>query len=167
MPLLKRRLNHRSPRGASSGSREPLLRVASKVYGKRGAQDDHVAAKHRPAGMRGMRGAASRAPQAVTPEFRARVCGTAEASAMGPPARPSHQAPQGAGAPWRAQHVRLDNLFQNLGLGLPSLFGLHHRSGTRLVPILKPPLIWIKNGDAWFCREAGQRALRPDRPSEC
>lgn len=30
--------------------------------------------------MRGMRGAASRDPLAVTPEFRARICGTAEAS---------------------------------------------------------------------------------------
>lgn len=36
--------------GASAGAREPLLRVASKLYGKRGAQDDHVAAKHRRGG---------------------------------------------------------------------------------------------------------------------
>lgn len=83
-PLLKCMHNHSSPwvggEGSSAGSREPRLRVASKLYGKRGAQDDHVAAKHRPAGMRGMRGAASRASPAVTPEFRARVCESAEAT---------------------------------------------------------------------------------------
>lgn len=99
-PLLKCMHNHSSPEGASSGSRGLRLRDASKLYGKRGAQDDHVAAKHRPAGMRGMRGAASRAPPAVTPGFRARVCGTAEASqrsarASKPPSTTGSRDPHG------------------------------------------------------------------------
>lgn len=35
---------------ASAGAQEPLPRVVTKLYGKRGSQDDHVAAKHRPGG---------------------------------------------------------------------------------------------------------------------
>lgn len=117
-----------------------------------------MAAKHRPAGMRGMRGAASRDPLAVTPEFRARICGTAEAS-QGSARAPKPPSTTGS----RAQHVRLEDLFQNLGLGLPFQFGPRQSRCPEiwdpLSPHSKVPLVWIKNGDAWFCS--------PDSPLGC
>lgn len=67
--------------------------------------------------------------------------------------------------------MRLVDLFQNLGLGLPFLFGPRHSHCPEIWnphrPNSKAPLIWIKNGDAWFCRKQARGLCSLDHPSGC
>lgn len=67
--------------------------------------------------------------------------------------------------------MRLDDLFQNLGLGLPFLFGPRHSRSPETwdppSPHSKAPLVWITNGESWFCRKQVKGALRPDGPFGC